>query len=123
MWILEFYEKFKEIKPYFKDATKIAKVTWQFQAGVYAARIITEGKILDLKNKIRANNKELDKLTQELDADANAGRTNSGFKELGGGSFGGGGAGGTWKESPNAKSRVKTAAEIKKEQIQKKMRC
>ena len=120
----ELYEKFKEVKPYVKDATKLAKVSWQFQAGVYAAKGITEGKILDTKSKIRINNKELDNLTQELTADENGNQHKSNFKGFrsppGEGGVGGGGASGTWTVDPK-KPRVKTAAEIKREQTQKKI--
>jgi RHS repeat-associated protein len=117
----ELYEKFKELKPYLKDASKLTKSNVAFQAGVYAAKIITEGKIQDIRGKIKTNNKEIDKLTQELSADENGNQHKSDFKGFGGGTFGGGGAGGTWEESPTAKPRVKTAAEIKREQTQKKI--
>jgi RHS repeat-associated protein len=121
----ELYEKFKEVKPYIKDATKLAKASWQFQAGVYAAKIITEGKIYDTKNKININNKELDKLTEELYSDDNNGRTKSNFGGFRGGNWGGGGAGGETKRGDPGwvedGPKVKTAAEIKREQVQKKI--
>jgi RHS repeat-associated protein len=118
----ELYEKFKEVKPYLKDATKLAKVSWQFQAGVYAAKIITEGKILNIKSKIGNNSKEIDKLTQEIESETNNHKSNfRGFASPPGeGGVGGGGATGTWTEDPK-KPRVKTAAEIKREQTQKKI--
>jgi RHS repeat-associated protein len=119
---MELHDKFKDLKPYLKDLTKVMKVFKQFQIGVYAAKVITEAKIFDLKNRIMVNDKMIDKLKNSLNKKMQVEKKETEpeyeYEGPGGGRFGGGGAVGDFTSDPT-KPVVKTAEQIRKEQIQK----